>query len=191
MKHYTILFLFLIYITGSFVSCDIHHHHEGAHVHGTARLKIAVEDSGIAYMEFKAPGMNLWGFGHHAESEKDRNQQNEVLNLFRNRSEKIFSFNNQDDCKIIAEEVSVQYGHGSHEIDDHEDEHHDHEGEHSSHSEMYARYRMECSGGVGGHRLNVHANGEFPSLLHMDTVILSDEGQKGVDLAKGAGTLQL
>lgn len=181
--------LLTIFIVGHFfvvAGCDIHHEHEGAHIHGNAVIRVSVEESGTGYIEFEAPSMDLWGFGHHPEERSDIDRQNAILDIFKREPSRLFSFSPENGCRLILEEVKVVY---SDEDEKHQSD--DTHFEHSEHSELYARYRIECEKNIADRELMIRLDHEFPAIKRIKAVILSEEGQRSQEISDGKGRIEL
>ncbi len=166
------------------VACDRHDHGEsapmeGAHVHGEARLNIAVDDPRRATFELRAPGMSLYGFEHAAESAADKAAQEAALAKLKSETARLFKIDAAYGCKITATSVAIESG--EHEHGDHAGEHADEHGhdahESGEHSEVEAVYALECQREISGAKLAFGFSSVFPELRKLHVVTLSAGGQ--------------
>ena len=118
-----------------------------AHEHGRGSLNIAAEDDTI-WMELEAPGADIVGFEHVAETPEDR-QAVEAAKAVLAQPLALFTIPGGAECRLS--DASVSLIGGEHE-DEHEDEHEgEDEGEHEddhdeeSHNEFHAEYVLKCA----------------------------------------------
>lgn len=134
----------------------------GAHEHGHGSLAMAV-DNGQIGIELEAPGADIVGFEHPAESAEDRAAVDSAVAVLSNPLE-LFLLANAD-CEVIRAEVELvgehheehmhddDHGHDEDhaEDDDHaEDEDHDEDHAHDesadeSHTKFHASYLLTCA----------------------------------------------
>ena len=127
----------------------------GAHEHGVGALDIAFESGQIA-MAFKAPGADIVGFEHPAESDADKAAIEAALAVLADPLA-LFTLPDAAGCTVTeasAELESAEDGHDEHgeheehgehddhdehgeEHDDHDEEHADHEHGHDDHGEEH------------------------------------------------------
>lgn len=111
----------------------------GVHEHGLAELTIAIEGN-VLEMQFESPAINLIGFEHKANTDKDIEVVESTVSLL-SEPRHLFSFEG-DQCSLIKKSVdasailNVNF--------DHEEEH-AHEDEHEEeHNEIAANYQYNC-----------------------------------------------
>lgn len=96
----------------------------GAHVHGVSQLELAVEGDQLT-LALRAPGADITGFEHAAESAEDKAAVADALALLA-RSEAIFAFPEAAGCVLVEANAELE-GEGAHDHDDHDHDDHDHE----------------------------------------------------------------
>ncbi len=122
------------------------HRELGAHVHGHGTLNIAIEDNRVA-MELEAPGMDLVGFEHEAETEA----QKAALKSAKDKLAEplaLFKVPASAGCSVSKVNVAIETGDEHHEGDEdhaeHADAKHDDEGS-ASHNEFHVTYALDCT----------------------------------------------
>ncbi|MGI9477650.1 MAG: DUF2796 domain-containing protein [Hyphomicrobiaceae bacterium] len=116
----------------------------GAHEHGVGKLNIAVENDQIA-LELRAPGADIVGFEHHAESAKDRQKVDAAVVLLA-RPLDLFRLPDEANCQVREANVEL-HGRNDHAEDPTDEDKHPlvHEGEEDDHTEFHAAYVLTCA----------------------------------------------
>lgn len=192
----------------------------GAHEHGVGSLNIAFDGDAVA-IEFEAPGADIVGFEHPAESAEDRARVDAAIAALAKPLE-LFRLPDAAQCTLVAAEVELHGDedahhdeHGDHEHgdahhDEHaeahhdEDEHHeDHaeahhdEGEHheehaeASHTEFHAEYRLACASPGAIDRIEFGYFEAFPNAEELEIQMISDKGSHGFEVERANPTLDL
>ena len=187
-----------------------------AHQHGHGALNIAFEGTTIA-MELEAPGADIVGFEHPAESDEDRALIAAAIAQLAKPLE-LFGLPADAGCTVIAANVSLiggdehEEGHDDHHgdeeraHDDHEDhddrdhadghdedhhgEHADHEGE-EGHTEFHAEYAFTCSDPAAVDEISFTYFSLFPNAEELDIQMISDKGAKGFEIGRDEPVLPL
>lgn len=106
MHHYAgRLFAAGIFIVVSAAYAEEDRRELGPHVHGRATLAIAVEANNVR-MEFAAPGMDIVGFEHEAETARQKRAVETALADLREPL-KLFIFPESTGCTVTSAEVKV------------------------------------------------------------------------------------
>lgn len=182
---------------------------QGAHVHGVGQMNLAIEGKEVE-IELTAPGADIVGFEHPADTEADR----KTLDAAVERLEKglaLFKFPEAARCEIEGAEIhsAMMEGHeGEHEKDHehgkdhghekehaHEKEHgdpkeHAHDKEHShdkehggEHSEFRAHYHFECAAPEALSHVDIAGYFEaFPNARELEANTITDKGQGAAEL---------
>lgn len=121
----------------------------GAHVHGHGTLNIAIEGNRVA-MELEAPGMDIVGFEHGAQSdaqqaavEKAKAELAQPLALFK--------LPNTAGCssRDVKVEIETEHEDDDHaKAEDHDQTRHadgDHDDENGGHNAFHATYALNCA----------------------------------------------
>lgn len=176
------------------------HRQLGAHVHGQGSLNIAIEGNKLD-MEFEAPGADIVGFEHAAETagqkaaiEKAKNTLGEVLILFKLPS--------NANCKIDKADVEIRKeehhhdedqhaekkGEGGAKDEDHEADDHD---EHGGHSEFHAQYSLTCQAPTNLTALETTYFKAFAAAQALNVSVVAPKGQTQMQLTRDKTTLAL
>lgn len=119
----------------------------GAHVHGTGTLDIALEDTDVA-MELHAPGADIVGFEHAAETAEDRAVLAAAVTALE-QPLTLFTLPEAAGCTVTGAEVTAEAEGGAPAAEQaHTDHDHDHDHDHDGayeHMEFHARYALDCT----------------------------------------------
>lgn len=160
------------------------HHHQEAHVHGAARLQVAIEGR-HAELILQSPAANLVGFEHqprNAEQEATVAQASEWLgvnSLVQNASQ---------DC--VVTEASVHHQQGGKEGHGHDKDHEHGHGQEPGHSDFEVTQRIECESELS-HPLTTSLTTRFTGIESLSVEWLSTEGQGYHELHSGETEIHL
>lgn len=134
-----------------------------AHEHGHGSLSIAIE-KGQLFMELDAPGTDIVGFEHSAESDEDK-ALIEAAKATLARPQSLFVLPEAAGCTVDVAEVALigddESGHDDHGDEDHHDEeHHDDEEHHADEDHHDEHADHDDHDGAGGHT-EFHAEYQF------------------------------
>ncbi len=189
-----VLLISFLFTTTVFAQEDKHHDHEqhAAHVHGLAKLLVAVEANSMELL-FETPAMNLLGFEHKPKTADQQEKARQVLADL-NTPEKLFNISSSAGCVVSENDIQAPYGktdqhegHGNHHSHDHE-KHHDSGGEHS---DYLVRYRYTCENPNQIKQLNVNVFELFPMTESIEVQAVSPLGQKAYELTSGNNRIPL
>lgn len=185
----------------------------GAHEHGHSALNVAIEGDRIE-MELMAPGADIVGFEHEAESAEDKAA---VEQAEAKLGEPLSLFGIADAAGCVVETAAVEiegeehhdeHGHGDEahahdehhdeaehaEDEHHEDEHHEHaehEGE-ASHNEFHANYALACSAPDALDGMDFAAFFEaFAGAEEVEVTVISEQGQSSYEVERDATVVDL
>ena len=158
----------LLLLFNTLYAANHEHEHEqhAAHVHGEARLLVAVEEKTVE-MEFTSPAMNLLGFEHRPESEQQQKQLQDVIEKLK-QADLLFSLPAAANCRLSAVEVESPYGQQS--------------GHDAEHTDFSAFYHYTCPGTHRVKMLTVKLFEQFPLTETVEVQTVSSRGQNQVDL---------
>ena len=192
----------------------------GAHEHGVGQLNVAVEGETVE-IELVAPGADIVGFEHAAETDEDKKAMEAALAALK-EGEAIFVFPAEAACRL--EEVEAEneaLGHDEHDDHGHDDDGHDDhghddhageehkEGEHDehaheehahdeheehgeeSHSEFHAHYHFDCEKPDAVTHVDVTYFERFPAAEELDAQVIGESGQSAQELTAEATRLDL
>lgn len=148
----------------------------GAHEHGRGALNVAVEGDSV-WIEFEAPGADIVGFEHEAESAEDRAAMDAAREAL-SQPLSLFALPEAAGCAVESAEVEAVGGeHGDHE--DHGDEEED-----EPHGEFHAEYVLRCAA-VGEIRtMEFPYFAAFPNAEELEVNIASEKGQGAFEVTR-------
>lgn len=166
----------------------------GAHEHGHGALNIAVDGNRIA-MQLEAPGFDIVGFEHAAESTEDRAAIQEAVALLAQPGE-LFRFPDGAGCSVTEASVELLGGE-HHEGDAHaEEEHEAHaEGEdrggEARHTEFHAAYGISCDDPDALTAIDFPYFEVFPNAEELELQMVTDAGAGAATVERDAPSLDL
>ncbi len=188
-----------------------------AHQHGHGTLNIAFEGASVA-MELEAPGADIVGFEHPAESAADRALIDAAIAQLAKPLE-LFVIPAVAGCTVTAANVALMgeddhdehdEGHKEDHADDHKDEHaEDHKGEHADdhkdehaddhadeegeegHNEFHAEYALTCADPSAIDAIEFVYFERFPNAAELDIQMISDKGAKGFEVERDEPRLDI
>ena len=156
----------------------------GAHEHGHSTLNIAIEGTEVA-MELIAPGTDIVGFEHEAESAQDKAalaaaeaKLTDPLSLFAMPAEA--------ECSVQTATVEIEGEH--HDEEAHHDEAEEHEAEHN---EFHASYRLACASPDELGRIRFGYFDAFPNAMEVEVNVITEKGQSSFEVERDAPILDL
>ena len=175
----------------------------GAHEHGHSVLNIAIEGDRVE-MEMIAPGADIVGFEHVAESEKDKAVV-EQAEARLGEPLSLFAFSADAGCSVESASVEIEgeEHHDEHAEEAHADEKHHEEGEHAeadhegdegeaSHNEFHAAYVLTCSTPDGLDGIDFAAFFDsFAGAEEVEVTVISEKGQSSYEVERDAPTVDL
>ncbi len=178
----------------------------GAHEHGHGALSIAFEGDRIA-MQFEAPGADIVGFEHTAETAEDRAAVEDAVAQLA-RPADLFAFPEEAGCSVTEAGVEL-HGEEAAADADHAGEAHDEEGhgddahaeghghaegeghDAGTHSEFHAEYMLACAD-IGSVTAIEFPNFEvFPNAEELEVQMIGDRGATAVTVERGAPRIDL
>ena len=114
------------------------------HVHGVSRLNLAIDGNHVS-LEIEAPGADIVGFEHAAESEADQAAITRATGILK-AGDALFQFPARAECRLQSTEVEPP---GKARDHDHREGHNGKAKEDAPaeprHSEFHARYEFRCA----------------------------------------------
>lgn len=188
---------------------------EKAHVHGQGQLNLAI-DGGELEIELIAPGADIVGFEHDANTAEDKAAVESAAAKLEDAMA-ILGIPAAAEC--ILEEVEIESAlleDGDHDHDDHKDEHghkdddHDdhahkdedgHKDEHDhddhdkkdgeQHAEFHAHYHFDCGAPAELTHLDLGYFKQFPNAEELDVQAITASGQISTELTAEKARLDL
>ncbi|WP_343314751.1 DUF2796 domain-containing protein [Brucella sp. BE17] len=155
----------------------------GPHVHGHGSLMVAIEGNNIQ-MEFVAPGMDIVGFEHEADTNRQKRaveaalaDLKEPLNLFE-LPESAGCAVTSTDVKLVAEEHEHDHGaaqtESPGEIDDEE----------NHHSEFRATYALTCEAAEQIKSINFRFFDRFRDASELSVTFIDADGEAAFGVSR-------
>lgn len=184
----------------------------GSHEHGLGALNIAIAGSTVL-MEFHAPGADIVGFEHPAESAEDRRAIDGAVAALAKPTE-LFVMPANAECSVVQARASLESedaheehdhaheehkdhdGHDDHaEHDTHKDhddhaENHDHE-DAGSHTEFHAEYVLNCANTDALDAIEFVYFKQFENARELEVQIVSAAGANAFEVMRDDPTLDL
>ena len=190
-----------------------------AHVHGAAKLNVAIE-AGEIWLEIEAPAADIVGFEHIPETEADHAAVEAAAALLQD-GESLYAFPEPAGCRQVEAEVAsalMESGEGEghdhakadhdHAKAEHAHEKHDHghakaghdhdktaldhdEADHDhGHADFVARHRFRCEDPGQLVSVDLRLFEHFKSLEDVDATVISPTGQKAAELTPDRARLK-
>jgi hypothetical protein len=152
----------------------------GAHEHGHAKLNLAIDGSALA-MEIEAPGMDVLGFEHSAESEQDKAAVAAAKAALADPLALVVP-SPAAGCRVVEATVNLLQEEHEHEEEgeagaDYHDE--------PMHSEFRGQYALECSDPGALAQLSFVWFDRFPNARAVEVTVLDARGQSSWEVERG------
>ncbi len=170
----------------------------GAHEHGHSALNVAIEGDRVE-MELIAPGADIVGFEHEAESAEDMAAV-EQAEARLGEPLSLFGFADAAGCVVEAAEVEIEgeehhdEEHAEHKHNEEGEEHAEHEehGDEASHNEFHAEYALTCSAPDALNGMDFAAFFEaFAGAEEVEVTVISEKGQSSYEVERDAPAVDL
>ena len=178
-----------------------------AHEHGVGALNIAVDGKTVA-MEFHAPGADIVGFEHAAESAEDRAAVDAAVAALA-RPLDLFVLPTAAECSVTQASAALESeeehddhdheahaeGEGHEDHDDHAHETHaegdDHDDHETSHTEFHAAYVLTCGNPNALSGIEFAYFDAFENARELEVQIVTASGAQAFEVERDAPTLDL
>jgi Protein of unknown function (DUF2796) len=163
----------------------------GAHEHGHSVLNIAIEGDRIE-MELMAPGMDIVGFEHAAETDEHKAALAEAEAVL---SDPLALFVLPVDAGCAIETAAVELEaekerEGEHGEQHAAEEHAEHEGE-TSHTEFHAEYAITCDSPDDLGTVEFAFFERFPGAEEIEVTVITEDGQTRYEVERAAPRIDL
>lgn len=138
-------------------------HSHGAHVHGSATLNIAFDNTS-GKIEFKSAGESIVGFERMPRADKDKKALNAANQRFEKNISKMIQFDASLGCEFKKEKADMVA-----------------QDEKSNHADYIGEFTVTCKKPVLGSTLKLDFSG-YAKLKDVDVTILAGDLQKTVEL---------
>ena len=160
----------------------------GPHVHGEAKVNLAVESANKAVLQFISPGDSVFGFEHEAKSAADKKKQSDAIDKVKNKMAEMVLFDKSLNCTLTATKTDIQK-----EKEDEEDksakDKSKKEVHHGEHNELLAEFAVTCAKDMRGSMLNFAIGKVFPRIADVDVAVLADQEQASAEIKKDKGNV--
>lgn len=163
-------------------------HSPGAHVHGVSRLNIAVDGTQVE-IELEAPGSDIVGFEHMAETDADKAAVTQASAALK-AGERLFAFPADAGCRLESAEVESPMimrkngqpkDHGRGGEGDPQDG--------RRHTEFHAHYLFHCDRPEKLTRIDArNFFARFPAVREIEIQAITPSGQRAGELTPTAAT---
>ena len=168
------------------VSADEHEHREhSAHEHGVAQLNIAQEGNTL-HLELASPAMNLIGFEHEPRNKQQHTAVKQAVAQLQ-KGAQLFHLTPAASCSLTKHDVDTPLLEQEHEHEAGHDKE-EHEGEHA---DFDASYVFKCKQPAALRTIEVKLFKLFPGTEEMEVQLLTDQGQRALELTPSNPTLHL
>lgn len=158
----------------------------GAHLHGVTDVQIALEGRALEIL-VRAPGIDIVGFEHDAESDADRAAVAAAIALLSDAAN-VVRLDPAAGCTLHEVEAEQHSDHDE-EHEEHSD-HEDHEAD-AGHSEFEAHYHFECTTPDALQTIAFPYFDTFPNAEEIEAEFLTDAGVGAAELNRDAPKLSL
>jgi hypothetical protein len=160
MKLTPLVFAFLGFTIINSALAETHNHK--AHVHGAAKLTLALETETSGTIDLDCAADSIVGFEYEAKTKKDQNT--------RDHASSVLIFNPELACTVTATKVEMEKEESKAEAPVAESMH-------GQHSDVNASFKFSCKKKLSGSTLQVGLIALFPKLKSVSLQILSDTTQ--------------
>jgi Protein of unknown function (DUF2796) len=146
-------------------------HQHGAHVHGTAKLDIAVEVR-TATVAFEAPGESIVGFEHKATTAVDQQKQAKALDLLKSKIGSMVMFEPTLGCRWSPTNLDVVQ-------------------QDQEHSEVHGVFAVTCDSPLAGSKVRFAFAKTFPALRTINVQVVAATQQVGATIKQDQGMVEV
>jgi hypothetical protein len=164
----------------------------GAHEHGHSILNIAIEGETMS-MELIAPGADIVGFEHEAESAQDQAAL-EAADVKLADPLNLFAVPAAAGCTIDTAAVEIEQE--AHQAGEHDEAHHDEAEAHGDkhgveHNAFHVEYRLACTEPDNLSTIRFGYFEAFPNAMEVEVNVITEKGQSSFEVQREAPTLNL
>jgi hypothetical protein len=146
-------------------------HQHGAHVHGTATVNIAVEES-TATVEFEAPAESIIGFEHKAKTAADQRKQATALDLLKNTIGSMLIFESGLGCRLSPTSLDVVR-------------------QSDEHAEVHGVFAVKCDSPLPGSKVRFAFSKAFPAIRTVNMQVVAATQQVGATIKQDRGEVEV
>ena len=138
-----------------------------AHVHGLAKVALAIETPTTANIDLDVAGDSIMGFEHPATTAKDKKTMEDSFNKLKTGAASVIKFDPVLKCVITAKEVGLEKEEAPKGTPT----------EHGQHADVNASYTVKCEKPLSGSKIQVGLIALFPKVKSANLEILTATGQ--------------
>jgi hypothetical protein len=146
-------------------------HQHGAHVHGSAKLNIAVEDR-TATVEFESPAESIIGFEHKAKTDADQQKQAKAVDLLKGRMGSMVIFEPALGCRWSPTTLEVVQ-------------------QDQEHSEVRGAFAVTCDSPLAGSKVRFAFAKTFPAIRTVHVQVIAATQQVGAMIKQDRGEVEV
>lgn len=161
----------------------------GAHEHGHSTLNIAVEGRRIS-MELSAPGMDVVGFEHAAESDADRAAVTRAEATLKDPLS-LFVLPAAAGCEVATATAGLEAEERHEEGHAHREQHAEGEAEGGEHAEFRAEYALDCADPTRIDAITFAFFDKFQGAEEIEVTLVTAGGQSTFEVERGQPRLKL
>ena len=180
------------------------HRQLGAHEHGAGNFNIAIEGKRVS-MELEAPGADIVGFEHKAETKEQKAAVSRAEEKLKNIAN-VVGLPAAAGCKLEKASVELHIEAGDHDDHGHEKKaakkdhghghshgHKDekHEAKEASHSEFHAEYALTCASPEKLVELTFPYFANFKGAKELEVSVVGPKSQKRFEVERDSGKINL
>jgi hypothetical protein len=165
-----VIFAGAIHVVNAGAAAKKRHQH-GAHVHGTAKLDIAIEDR-TAMVEFASPAESIVGFEHKATTAAEQQKQAKALDLLKDKIGTMVIFEPALSCRWSPANLDVvQQG--------------------QEHSEVHSVFAVNCDSPLAGSKIRFAFSKTFPAIRTVNVQVVAATQQVGATIKRDRGEVEV
>ena len=143
-----------------------------AHVHGNAKLILALESDTQGNVDLDVPAESIFGFEHKARTQKDKVSEKAGLEKLRKAVPEVIRFSPDLGCTFKVSKLELEA--------EEKDSDHDEKAEelHGEHEDVNLSYQVQCKKSLKGSSVQVGLIDAFSRIKGVSFQILKESGQK-------------
>ncbi|MES2614501.1 MAG: DUF2796 domain-containing protein [Bdellovibrionota bacterium] len=154
-----------------------------AHEHGTAKVDIAFERSGVVNLNFEAPAISIYGFEHEAKTAEQKSVVEKSMKKLKDNIFNMVVFAKTLNCKLTKNKIAP--------FVKEEDPEPEEILAGSEHGDVKASFTFQCNKTLDKSLIHFSFSEYFPDIHELKVQVLGDKVQKGITIKNKKGDLQL
>ena len=145
-----------------------------AHVHGTAKLILALETETTGTIDLDCAADSIIGFEYEAKTKKDQDTRDQAFQKLRDHAVSVVNFDPSLGCEIVATKAEMEKEEGKESVADKTAAS---EKAHGQHSDVNASFNVKCKRPLSGSKVEIGLIALFPKLKTVSFQVLSSSSQ--------------